>query len=159
MGGNLRVAWFIMFQLYSSTPMDFTSPSMHSVCWGLAPVTYPEEFPTIFCSPKFRWWFPLKKQELPCTFLMPGFFMFPWFPPWILWLPTFGPSQGGYLPSHRAARLQRVVRLVASSGAFAASPREAGQPGELVLDEWNIPEVMFFRWVIFTIYPGIWVNI
>lgn len=38
-------------------------------------------------------------------------------------------------------------------------PREAGQPGELVLDEWNIPEVMFFRWVIFTIYPGIWVNI
>lgn len=29
-------------------------------------------------------------------------------------------ESGGYLPSHRAARLQRVVRLVASSGAFAA---------------------------------------
>ena len=136
MGGNLRVAWFIMFQLYSSTPMDFTSPSMHSVCWGLAPVTYPEEFPTIFCSPKFRWWFPLKKQELPCTFLMPGFFMFPWFSPWILWLPTFGPSQGGYLPSHRAARLQRVVRLVASSGAFAALT-------EGVWAAWSFS----FRWV------------
>lgn len=50
---------------------------------------------------------------------MPGFFSHD-FPMDFVASHQNGPSKGGYVPSHLAARLQRVVQLVASSGAFAA---------------------------------------
>lgn len=139
MGGNLRVAWFIIFLLFSSKSMDFPSPSMHSVCWGLSPVTYPEEFPTIFCSPKFRWWFPFKKKGASLHFFDARIFHVPMIFPMDFVASHLWSSQGGYLPSHRAARLQRVVRLVASSGAFAALT-EGGWAA------WRVS----FRWVKYT---------
>ena len=144
MGGNLRVAWFIIF-LFSSKPKKIPSPSMHSVCWGLYPITYPvTEFPTFFAVRNSDDDSHLKKnRSFPALFWCLDFFPMI-FPMDFVASHQNGPFQGGYVPSHLAARLQRVVQLVASSGAFAA------------LTEGGWAAWWVIRWVIFTIYPGIW---
>lgn len=146
---------------YYSPVNPWISPALRCILYvgGYLPLRIPKSSPQFFAVRNSDDDSHLKKKELPCTFLMPGFFMFPWFSPWILWLPTFGPPK--VATSLRTGRRGCSVWCdwLRAREPSPRWPREAGQPGELVSDEWNIPEVMFFRWVIFTIYPGIWVNI
>jgi hypothetical protein len=126
---------------YYSPVNPWISPALRCILYvgGYLPLRIPKSSPQFFAVRNSDDDSHLKKTGASLHFFDARIFHVPMIFPMDFVASHLWSSQGGYLPSHRAARLQRVVRLVASSGAFAALT-EGGWAA------WRVS----FRWVKYT---------